>query len=90
MGVRRYYYCDECEEREIAYAKLDESSNLKSKYTELMDDCGPFFDEQEGWVIKAEQDPSDPIAIRYEYYCPQCVRSEEFEDSGDYRSERLK
>lgn len=79
--LRTYAVCDECEESEILYRKVDRPDFT---YEKIVGDEGePRFEERHGWLIKGYQSPDDPIAVEFDYYCPQCLSEERIEDSGD-------
>lgn len=88
MGIAKYVVCDGCEEAEAPYDKIRGGASLKGQYSQIIESGEPAFEEVSHWLVKLKQDPEDPIALMYEYYCPDCKAADEAEDSGDNHRRR--
>lgn len=78
MPVRRYAICDECGESKIPYSSVSDRDELGFEYSEVLDSGEPQFAEVMNWVVKAREDPEDPIVVDFQYYCPDCVSQEQY------------
>lgn len=83
MPVRRYAVCDHCGESKKEYGILKNREATNFKYGEIVDSGEPSYAEIDGWTVKAAQDPEDPIAVKFEFYCPECSALDAVFDSGD-------
>lgn len=73
MPVRRYAICDHCEDSKIEYMKLKDREETGFRYGDIVESGEPAFAQIERWTVKALQDPEDPIAVKHEFYCPECT-----------------
>lgn len=73
MPVVRYAVCDKCGGDKIRYNIVSDREKLESiKYSRILDGDSPQFEEVEHWLVKARQAPEDPIAVDFQFYCPEC------------------
>ena len=71
MPIVPYVVCDDCGETAVPSETIDRM-DIQFDYRKIVSEDIEQSIIRDGWIITAQMDDDDPVAMDLEYVCPSC------------------